>query len=176
MDLEKRILPLALVGMLALGACASDEPTAPAGEPPTHMDDGSEGTNGHADEMFPFGEPGDPASADRVVEVTTTDGLRFRPSSIDVVAGETITFVVTNPGQVPHEFVIGDQAFQAEHAEEMAGGGGMMHGEPNLVSVGAGETKELTWTFTTAMEGLEFGCHVPGHYEAGMVGQFPFPA
>jgi uncharacterized cupredoxin-like copper-binding protein len=176
MDMHKTILPFALAGVLVLGACASNEPVAPAAEPPMHQEDEGEGTGGHAEEMFAFGEPGDPASADRVVEVTTTDGLRFEPSSIDVAAGETISFVVSNPGQVPHEFVIGDQAFQVEHAEEMAGGVGMMHGEPNLVSVDAGETKELTWTFSTAMEGLEFGCHVPGHYEAGMVGQFPFSA
>jgi uncharacterized cupredoxin-like copper-binding protein len=32
---------------------------------------------------------------------------------------------------------------------------------------------ELIWRFTRAMT-LEFACNVPGHYEAGMVGQVRF--
>ena len=33
----------------------------------------------------------------------------------------------------------------------------------------AGETKTLVYTFNEVGE-LEYGCHVPGHYEAGMKG------
>ncbi|HSK97563.1 MAG TPA: plastocyanin/azurin family copper-binding protein [Euzebyales bacterium] len=38
------------------------------------------------------------------------------------------------------------------------------------MSVPSGETVELTWTFDGETEGLLYGCHEPGHYEAGMVG------
>jgi len=70
--------------------------------------------------VFGFGAAGDPAHADRSVEVTaTTDSLQFEPPSIDVSAGGAITFFVSSPGQVPHEFVIGDATLQADHTEEM---------------------------------------------------------
>jgi uncharacterized cupredoxin-like copper-binding protein len=47
------------------------------------------------------------------------------------------------------------------------------HDDPNAVMVQPGETKELIWTFTKT-ENVEFGCNVPGHYEAGMKGTFNF--
>lgn len=37
------------------------------------------------------------------------------------------------------------------------------------VTVPAGTTKQLTWTFTTAGTTL-YGCHEPGHYASGMKG------
>jgi hypothetical protein len=45
-----------------------------------------------------FGRPGDPATADRNVEVESLDKLRFRPDSIEV----GITFVVANTGKNLH--------------------------------------------------------------------------
>jgi uncharacterized cupredoxin-like copper-binding protein len=92
--------------------------------------------------------------------------MRIVPDPIEVPAGVPVTFVVHNSGTVEHEFVIGDEEVQAEHEEEMAGGG-MGHDEPNAILVDPGETKELTWTFEAAGETLA-GCHVPGHYPAGM--------
>jgi len=58
--------------------------------------------------------------------------------------------------------VIGDEATQDEHEV-------MMEDEPNELALAGGESGELTWTFTEAGR-LLFGCHVPGHYDAGMVG------
>lgn len=40
----------------------------------------------------------------------------------------------------------------------------------NAVTVHAGETAELTWRFTRAGTVL-LGCHVQGHYEAGIRGE-----
>lgn len=45
--------------------------------------------------------------------------------------------------------------------------GGMMHEDPNGISVAAGETMELTHTIDTAGEALA-GCHVAGHDAGGM--------
>jgi uncharacterized cupredoxin-like copper-binding protein len=109
---------------------------------------------------------GDPAAEVRAIEVSTTDTLRFEPSAITVKAGETVRFVVTNPGAVEHEFYVGDEAAQQAHAEEMAGGE-MDHGDANGIEIPPGETNELDMTFDTPGE-LLIGCHVPGHYEAGM--------
>jgi uncharacterized cupredoxin-like copper-binding protein len=119
---------------------------------------------------FWFGEPADPDEADRTVDITADDTFRFSPTDLTVAAGETITFTVTNAGQLPHEFTLGDAAIQDDHEAEMTEMGGMsMPDEPNSIGVAAGETKQLTFRFTQAGEVL-IGCHVPGHYAAGMKG------
>ena len=46
--------------------------------------------------------------------------------------------------------------------------GVMPHQHSNSVIVQPGETEELKFTFSTAGEWLA-GCHLPGHYPAGMV-------
>ncbi len=112
-----------------------------------------------------------PAGGDggRVVEVTMTEALRFEPASITVRAGETVRFTVTNASSTDHEFVIGDVAEQMAHSEEMAAMGGMAHDEPNAIGVGPGQIKTLDYTFHAAGE-LLIGCHLNGHYIAGMKG------
>lgn len=127
------------------------------------------------DEDFAFGEPGTPAAADRTIDVDTVEegGFHYEPAAIEVAAGETVTFRVHNVGEAVHEFVIGDEHTQQEHEAEMRAMASendmMMHDDPNAVSLQPGETKELTWTFAAPGE-LIFGCHEPGHYEAGMRG------
>ncbi|MCF3997969.1 plastocyanin/azurin family copper-binding protein, partial [Pseudomonas aeruginosa] len=115
---------------------------------------------------------------------------------IEVKAGETVRFVLKNEGKLLHEFNLGDAAMHAEHQKEMLEmqqsgmltptgmasmdhsqmGHGMDHGrmmkhdDPNSVLVEPGKSAELTWTFAKATR-LEFACNIPGHYQAGMVGQ-----
>lgn len=108
-------------------------------------------------------------AAPRVIEVTMSDTFRFEPSEITVQAGETIRFELTNEGVIDHDFTIGDAEAQEHHAMEMMGGG-MHHGsDANAALVGPGQTHDLTFTFGEPAEWL-IGCHVPGHYEAGMKG------
>lgn len=106
------------------------------------------------------------ASATRV-EVRLTDALKMEPSSMTVALGVPVTFVVTNGGVADHEFYLGDEAAQAAHEMEMGGMGGMTHDEPAGIAVKPGETKELTFTFDAVGMTLA-GCHVTGHYGAGM--------
>jgi uncharacterized cupredoxin-like copper-binding protein len=91
---------------------------------------------------FAFGEPADPANADRTIEIATLDSFAFEPAEVTVTAGETVT-------------------------AEMEG---MAHDQPNVVAIPAGETIELSWTFTEAGTVL-IGSHQPGHYAGGMKGQ-----
>jgi uncharacterized cupredoxin-like copper-binding protein len=44
-----------------------------------------------------------------------------------------------------------------------------MTDEPNGVEVPAGGSARLVYTFDQ-LGTLEYGCHVPGHYAAGMLG------
>ncbi len=142
-----------------------------------------------ASHSYAFGQPAAADKATRTVEVTLQD-IAFAPKSLDVKAGETVRFVLVNKGQLLHEFNLGDAAMHAAHQKEMLqmqasgmltstgmgkmdhsamGHGAMKHDDPNSVLVEPGKTAELTWTFTQAT-GLEFACNLPGHYQAGMVG------
>jgi len=97
-----------------------------------------------------------------------------------------VRFVFRNEGAVVHDAVIGDEAAQEEHEEEMrvaeetttsdteGAMGGMDHGATSeegdgeaAITVEPGEEGELTYTFDAVGERL-IGCHEPGHYVAGM--------
>jgi Cu+-exporting ATPase len=110
------------------------------------------------------------ARADRTVEIRTGDDLRFSPASIDVRSGETIAFRIVNPGSAAHEFVIGSAAVQDEHERQMSRGGHMDGMDrASSVEVPAGRTATLVYTFGNPGT-LMYGCHVSGHYAAGMQG------
>lgn len=150
-----------------MGDTASEHTATAGGE---HSESGQD--------MFAFGAPADPVDADRVVDVETVEegGFHYEPDTIEVRAGETVTFRVHNIGEAVHEFVVGDEAAQATHEAQMramASEGGMMHDDPNAISVRPGETGELTWAFTKSTA-VVYGCHEPGHFAAGMRGEFNF--
>jgi uncharacterized cupredoxin-like copper-binding protein len=128
-------------------------------------------SDGDAAAPTTIGEPADGSEADRTIEVDAFD-MAFDLERIEVEAGEVVTFVVTNTGEAVHEFTLGDAAMQQEHAEEMAADAqGHAHDDaPNTVTVDPGETQELTWRFGDAGE-IQYACHVPGHYQAGMYGE-----
>ena len=108
---------------------------------------------------------------DRTITVDAGDDMRFEPELIMVETGTTIAFVITNTGMLEHEMVIGDQHVQDEHAQSMDGGHDV-HADDAIasaVTVMPGETRTLLHTFDEPGT-LYFACHVPGHYDAGMVG------
>ena len=143
--------------------------------------------DGHAAMM---GQPGDPAKADRVVEVSMTE-MAFDPSNIEIMEGETITFVVSNDGEFVHEFNLGTEKMWQGHLDEMMKmmdtgmmtvdkidhdkmmQAGMMHDDANSVLLEPGQKAKVTWTFGEKTE-LGFACNVPGHRESGMVGEISF--
>ena len=116
----------------------------------------------------PAGSPAaSPVGNGTRIEVKLTDSLRIEPTAIAVPAGVPVTFVITNSGGTDHEFYLGDEAAQAEHEKEMVAMGGMGHDEPEGIAVKPGQTRELTYTFAQSGQTLA-GCHVAGHYGAGM--------
>lgn len=116
-----------------------------------------------------IGKPGVAAKATRTIAIDMTDAMRFTPSTIKVRRGETIRFVVTNSGQLKHEFNLGTEADLKAHYAQMLKFPEMEHDEPNLVSLAPGKTGEVVWQFTKAGT-VHFACLHPGHYEAGMKG------
>ena len=109
--------------------------------------------------------PGASAAVQRI-EVKLTDALKMEPAEMQVKAGQPVTFVVTNSGAIDHEFYLGDEAAQAEE-ERLMQSGQMVMDSPEGISLKPGETKELTYTFDRTGQILA-GCHVAGHYPAGM--------
>ncbi len=117
-----------------------------------------------------FGRTGDPRKVTRTVEVDMSDKMRFTPAALTVKRGETVRFVAKNSGKQMHEMVIGNMKELKEHAELMRKHPGMEHDEPYMAHVEPGKKAEIVWQFTKAGE-FHFGCLVPGHFEAGMVGK-----
>ena len=157
----KRVVPFLLLVSVVLVACGGE--TTAGGH--DHAGDSQAHDQGTSDEGTVPGKPAAAADADREVKVVASDELRFNPDAVQVKAGEIVTFVVTNEGNTDHEFVLGDAAYQAAHEEAHSHGMSMQ----NAVTVKPGETQTLTWQFTDRARVL-YGCHVPGHYDGGMVG------
>ncbi|MDE2298861.1 MAG: cupredoxin family protein [Burkholderiales bacterium] len=128
------------------------------------------GTAAHQDHAAALGQPGDPKKVDRTVAITMRDAMRFEPASIAVKRNETIRFVLTNPGKLKHEMVLGTPAELKEHAALMIRFPQMQHVDPNQVSVEPGSTGELVWKFTKPGT-FDFACLQAGHYDAGMRGK-----
>ena len=183
----RRILVIVAVMALAVAACGDDAGTTTADghghiddvattttSPDAHDEGHDEGhDDGHDEghEMW-FGQPAEAADAARVILIAGGDDFRFDPETVEVRVGEIVTFRVTNTGIIPHDFFLGDEHMQEEHEEEMAAmatDGAMDHDDPNAVILEPGETADLTFQFLEAGT-IQFGCHQPGHFPAGMVG------
>ncbi|MCD0417547.1 cupredoxin family protein [Rubrivivax sp. JA1024] len=164
--MKNRILRPALLCAAALFAIAAH---ADAGH-----DHGSAHAGAHAQDTHdadtPYGRPGDATKAQRTVRIVMSDTMRFDPATITVRRGETVRFVAANGGRIEHEFVLGTTASLKAHAEEMRAMPDMQHADPGAVRVAAGASGEIVWQFTEAGS-FEFGCLIPGHFEAGMVGK-----
>ena len=138
------------------------------------------------------GEPGEASEASRTITIDMTDN-RYSAEEIAVKEGETIRFVVRNKGDLVHEFNIGTPAMHEGHQKEMmmmvdhgvleadkinhnkmkmdmGGGKTMEHNDPNSALLEPGKRKTIVWKFSKAGT-FEFACNVPGHYDAGMVGE-----
>lgn len=144
---------------------------------------------GHGDNAA--GKPGKASAVSRTIKVMMYDNY-YEPAEIAVKEGETVKFVITNAGELVHEFNIGTPEAHVAHAPEMMmmvdhgileadrinweaakkmqkemGHG--MHEEPNSALLEPGKSAEIIWQFPDHAT-LEFACNVPGHYDAGMAG------
>lgn len=106
----------------------------------------------------------------RVIEVTI-DGYHFVPDHFIVHRGESVRFLVSNPDRMGHELFIGT-------IEEQAARRGTKGASPtdaaDVAHFGYGiylpalTDGEFDYAFTNESD-LLIGCHIPGHWERGMV-------
>lgn len=149
---------LTFIAALALASPAFAGPGAPG--------------HGHSHAGFSAGAPGDPKKPARVVQVTMreSDGkMVFVPDRIEVKRGEQIKFLLRNNGELDHEFVLATTDENLKHAEEMKKNPEMEHDDPNSKRLQPKKAGEIVWRFTKAGT-FEYGCLIPGHREAGMIG------
>ena len=147
--------------------------------------------NSNAASMKMIGSKGDPNDVTRVIEVKMYDNY-YEPNSIQVKKGETIKIIVTNLGDLVHEYNIGTKEMHIEHQPEMARliehdillgdridhkkmkemtkkDHSLGHKHANSVMLEPNKTGEIIWKFSNDIS-LEMACNIPGHYESGMVG------
>ena len=122
-------------------------------------------------------------AAPREVNVVMRD-YGYVPSVVDLVPGETVTLHVINGGLEIHEAVVGDIESQLAWEEAEAAtidhppGPTPVVAEPEgfdgvRVVVGSGQRQDVTWVVppdaSAAAGGWFVGCHIPGHWQKGMV-------
>ncbi len=94
----------------------------------------------------------------------------YIPDRIEVRKDEQIRFLLSNVGELDHEFRLARTEDNLNHAELMKKHPDMEHDEPNSKRLKPRTKSEIVWRFTKAGE-FEFGCLIPGHREAGMLGK-----
>lgn len=94
------------------------------------------------------------------VQVTLSD-FKVEASPATVPANTLVKFVVTNNGSLEHEMVV-EKKGDVDKPLETASG------PAEAEKIPAGGSKTLEWTFTEPGQ-YQLACHVPGHFEAGMV-------
>jgi uncharacterized cupredoxin-like copper-binding protein len=156
-----------VVAVLAVLFAAGTLPSAAGSDPEEHEHE-------HKDHgaQFSAGEPGDPKEPSRVVQVTMQerDGkMIFSPDHVEVHKGEQIKFVLSNTGELEHEFVLATVEENLKHAVAMKMNPEMEHDDPNARRVAPKKKDEIVWRFTKAGH-FEYACLIPGHHEAGMFG------
>ena len=137
-----------------------------------------------------IGEKGKLSEANRTIEIKMYDNY-FEPNEIIIKKGETIKFIVSNYGELVHEFNIATKEMHIKHQPEMMKmvenqilladkidkkkmkemakkDHSMAHSHSNSVLLEPNEIGEIIWKFSTKAN-LEAACNVPGHYEIGMV-------
>jgi uncharacterized cupredoxin-like copper-binding protein len=110
----------------------------------------------------------------QTVEITLTEFGIDTPVTI-FQAGQQYRFVITNAGALNHEFTImppmasppADMHMDGHSMEHMTGA--IVHIGEDELTPGATVTLNFTFSEPTLMGDIEFACHLPGHYEGGMV-------
>ena len=144
----------------------------------------------YAESMKMIGEKGKLSEVDKTIEIKMYDNY-FEPSEIVVSKDQTIRFIVTNYGELVHEFNIATKVMHLKHQPEMMKmveneillvdkidkkkmkelakkDHSMSHSHSNSVLLEPNKKGELIWKFNTDTI-LEAACNIPGHYESGMI-------
>lgn len=111
------------------------------------------------------GGGGGSGSGSTTLNVTMTD-FKFDPSSWTVPAGKSVTVNIKNNGSTDHTWVVMSKPVSGSFTDA---------DKANILfsseSIPAGQSKTVTFTAPSTAGNYQVICDIPGHFEAGMVGQ-----
>lgn len=124
------------------------------------------------------------AWAQRTIEITGTDNMKYDVTEIEAAPGEEITIKLTTKSQIPkqamaHNVIVLDgdadvDAFANASARARDNQYVASDYEDEIIAAtdlaGGGETVEVTFTVPEEEGDYEYICTFPGHYAAGMKG------
>jgi len=107
-------------------------------------------------------------SANNAHQVTVTlSDFHIQSDATSFTPETTYHFVVTNTGHTNHELMIMSSMsgqMPMGQMDRMA----LYHIDASQLPAGASKSFDYTFPQTATQQSLEFACHLPGHYEAGM--------
>ncbi len=129
------------------------------------------------DHTYASGSPGAFGHADKQVRLVI-DGDGFHPDHLEIHAGATVKFIVSNAGDQRHSFVLGTQATQQRAHNQLAAAGDLRQFQleaPNQVVLAPGETRVMVWEFPERLPATprtqpEFACQIGDHAAHGFKG------
>ncbi|MEO8953679.1 MAG: hypothetical protein ACR2H5_23845 [Ktedonobacteraceae bacterium] len=101
------------------------------------------------------------------VNVSLSD-FKVQSSQTMFVPGQTYHFVVTNDGHTNHEFMVMPPMTTGMNSMEQMDKMALYHISSDQLPPGASKSFDYSFPSSATQQSLEFSCHLPGHYEAGM--------
>ena len=140
--------------------------------------------------MKMIGEKGKLSEVNKTIEIKMYDNY-FEPKEIKIKKNETVRFLITNYGELVHEFNIATREMHLNHQDEMMKmmeygillgdkidkqkmkelskkDHSLAHSHKNSLLLEPNQSGELIWKFSKDIV-LEAACNVPGHYDSGMI-------
>lgn len=123
-------------------------------------------------EIHPRPDTTDEDGAEPATDVTVrAEEFTFIPDKIAIPAGQTVTIMLQNDGEVEHDLQVDGLTIEPSGDMDMTGDHGGADAETVALHTAPGETAELT--FITEQTGtFEFYCTIDDHRDTGMVGTF----
>jgi uncharacterized cupredoxin-like copper-binding protein len=103
-----------------------------------------------------------------VVRITLSE-WQVRMSRTSIPANKPVTFIISNAGAVEHEMVL-EPSGSDDKPYDLSGVSGTDF-ESEVESIHPGSTISVTWRLPGKGR-YQLACHVPGHFERGMVSKF----
>jgi len=101
------------------------------------------------------------------VNVTLSD-FKVQSSQTTFVPGQTYHFVVSNDGNTNHEFMVMPPMNTGMNDMQQMDKMALHYIRSDQLPSKASQSFDYTFPSSSAQQSLEFSCHLPGHYEAGM--------
>ena len=101
----------------------------------------------------PYKQNGTTAVSGGQATIQGTDSLQWQPNTITAKPGDKVTLTINNSGNTAHNFI--SPALGVSNGQEVA----------------TGKSTTVTFTVPNQPGTYQFWCSIPGHAEAGMVGE-----